>query len=46
MFLIISDGFLGLRYRKKSYDEYSPNPKTPMNKIYVDDLVDSEIKRH
>ena len=45
-FLVISDGFLGLRYRKKSYDENTPDPKTPMNKIYVDDLVDPEIKRH
>ena len=42
-FLVISGGFLGLRYRKKSYDENSPNPETPMDKIYVEDLVDPEI---
>ena len=42
-FLVTSDGFLGLRYQKKSYGENSPNPKTPMTKIYVEDLVDPEI---
>ena len=42
-FLVISDGFLGLRYRKKSYDN-SPDPKTPMNEIYVEDIVDPELK--
>ena len=42
-FLVISDGFWGLRYWKKSYGENSPNPKTPMNKIYVEDLVDPDI---
>ena len=46
MFLVISDGFLGLRYRKKSYDENTPDPKISMNKINVDDLVYPEIKRH
>ena len=44
MFLIISDGFLGLRYLKKSYDENSPHPKNPISKINVEDLVDPEIK--
>ena len=43
-FLVISDGFGGLRFRKKSYDENSPDPRTPMNKIYVEDLVDPEIR--
>ena len=43
-FLVISDGFWGLRYQKKSYDQNSPDPRTSMNKIYVEDLVDSEIK--
>ena len=43
-FLVISDGFLGLRYRKISYHDNSCDPKTPMNKIYVEDLVDPELK--
>ena len=42
-FLVISDGFLGLRYRKKSYDENSPVPITPMIKIYVEDLVENRV---
>ena len=42
-FLVISDGFLGLRSRKKSHDN-SPYLKTPMNKICVEDLVDPEIR--
>ena len=42
-FLVISDGFLGLRYWKKSYDN-SSDPKTPMNEIYVEDIVGPELK--
>ena len=42
-FLVISDGFLVLRYLKKSYDENSPGPKTQINKINVEDLVNQEI---
>ena len=43
-FLVISDGFLVLRYWKKSYDGSSPDPKTPISKINVEDLVNPEIK--
>ena len=43
-FLVISGGFWGLRYRKKSYDENIPDPRTLRNKIYVEDLLDPEIK--
>ena len=39
-FLVISDGFLVIRYPKKSYDENSPRPTTPISKINVEDLVD------
>ena len=35
--------FLGLRYQKKSYDENSPDPKSPISKIKVEDLVDWDI---
>ena len=38
-FFVISDGFLGLRYQKKFYEENTPDPKTPMNKIYVDPAI-------
>ena len=42
-FLVISDGFLGLRYRNKFHDENSPDPKTPISKINVEDLVDPDL---
>ena len=43
-FLVISDGFLGLRYRNKFHDENSPDSKTAANEIHVEDIVDPELK--
>ena len=44
-FLVISNDFFGFRYWKKSYDDNSPDPKTPMNKIVVEHLVDPKFKQ-
>ena len=42
-FLVISDVFLGLRYPMKYTEDNSPDPKTLINKINVENLVDGDL---